>query len=93
MDEQHDQPRPAGPEPPATEPTGKPRRKARDKHKGARAGALLGTVAIGPLGAPIGAAGGAIVDALTPDPNDPPTHTHDLDAPCYDGCPAWRSKK
>ena len=64
-----------------------------EEHAGAATGAAIGTVAIGPLGAPIGAAAGAIVDATAPDPNEPPAHTHDLDTPCYDGCPAWRSEK
>lgn len=64
-----------------------------EEHSGAATGATLGTVAVGPLGAPIGAAAGAIADALAPDPNEPPSHTHDLDAPCYDGCPAWPSEK
>ena len=68
-------------------------RKEHHDHSGAAAGALLGTVAVGPLGAPIGAAAGAAVDALIPDENAPPSHTHDLDAPCYDGCPAWHSSK
>jgi hypothetical protein len=62
-------------------------------HEGAVSGAVLGTVAVGPLGAPIGAAAGAVVDALKPDADAPPSHTHDLDAPCYDGCPAWHSEK
>ncbi len=65
----------------------------KEKHEGAASGALLGTVAIGPLGAPIGAAAGELVDRLIPDADDPPKHTHDLDAPCYDGCPAWHSAK
>ena len=63
------------------------------QHAGAATGAALGTVAIGPLGAPIGAAAGAVADALAPDPNEPPSHTHDLDIPCYDGCPAWKSER
>jgi hypothetical protein len=53
----------------------------------------MGTVAVGPLGAPIGAAAGALYDATKPDPDAPPSHTHDLDAPCYDGCPAWHSER
>jgi hypothetical protein len=69
------------------------RRKDTSEHEGAAAGALLGTVAVGPLGAPVGAAAGAVVDALKPDPNAPPSHTHDADVPCYDGCPAWHSTK
>jgi hypothetical protein len=64
-----------------------------EDHSGAATGAVIGTVAVGPLGAPIGAAAGAIADAATPDPNEPPSHTHDLDTPCYDGCPAWTSQK
>ena len=74
------------------EHVGEEREKHND-HSGAAAGALLGTVAVGPLGAPIGAAAGAAVDALMPDKDAPPSHTHDLDAPCYDGCPAWHSEK
>jgi hypothetical protein len=74
-------------------PTRARRSSKRSKHKGAASGAVLGAVSVGPLGAPIGAAAGAVVDALAPDPNDPPTHTHDADAPCYDGCPAWHSRK
>lgn len=62
-------------------------------HEGAVTGAVLGTVAVGPLGAPLGAAAGAVVDALKPDPDAPPSHTHDLEAACYDGCPAWHSSK
>ena len=72
---------------------GEAERKKHDKHSGAATGALLGTVAVGPLGAPIGAAAGAVADALIPDENAPPSHTHDLDVPCYDGCPAWHSAK
>jgi hypothetical protein len=68
-------------------------RRQSNERKGAAAGAVMGTVAVGPLGAPIGAAAGAAVGALTPDPDSPPAHTHDLDAPCYDGCPAWPSTK
>jgi len=64
-----------------------------EKHTGAANGAVMGAVAVGPIGAPIGAAIGAVADALAPDPNEPASHTHDLDAPCYDGCPAWKSKK
>ena len=56
-------------------------------------GAVMGTVAIGPLGAPIGAAIGAIADKLIPDADEPPQHTHDTDAACYDGCPSWHSSK
>lgn len=74
-------------------PAGEKVKETSKKHPGATTGAVMGTVAIGPLGAPIGAAIGAVVDAMTPDPNEPPTHTHDLDAPCYDGCPAWKSSK
>ena len=67
--------------------------RSKDKHTGAATGAVLGTVAVGPLGAPLGAAAGAVYDAIKPDPGAPPNHTHDLDAPCYDGCPAWHSDK
>ena len=65
----------------------------RRKHKSEASGALMGTVAVGPLGAPIGAAVGRALEAVTPDPNEPPSHTHEADAPCYDGCPAWTSRK
>ena len=67
---------------------------ARHDHAGARVGALVGSVAIGPLGMPIGAAAGAVVDAMTPGPDAPPSHTHNIELnPCYDGCPAWRHSR